>query len=138
MNKAAITTPHAIGFRPASARPENVTIPAIDPRMSSRYASSAGNRANRVATPWATVVMVSAVAMKTKGSISQTGSPCVWTPKYTKSPPVRSIVAGNPITRPRKRARTTGAKRNRSGCLWARRNPIPMPRKLPSRMKLAK
>ena len=26
-----------------------------------------------------------------------------------KSPPVRSIVAGNPITRPRKRARTTGA-----------------------------
>ena len=77
MNKAAITTPHAIGFRPASARPENVDDPAIDPRMSSRYASSAGNRANRAATPWATVVMVSAVAMKTNGSITHTGSPCV-------------------------------------------------------------
>jgi len=43
MNRAAITTPHAIGFRPASARPENVTIPAIDPRMSSREPSESGS-----------------------------------------------------------------------------------------------
>ena len=81
MNRAAITIPHAMGLRPASANAEKVTIPAIDPRMSSRYASSAGNRANRVATPWAMVVMVKAVAMKTKGSITHTGNPCVWTPK---------------------------------------------------------
>ena len=78
MSKAAITTPHAIGFRPASARPENVTIPAIDPRMSSRYASSAGNRANRVATPWATVVMVRRGRDEDEVAASATpGSPCV-------------------------------------------------------------
>ena len=51
---------------------------------------------------------------------------------------MRSICAGKALTRPRKSAITNGDHANRSGPLWARRNPIPMPRKLPSKTKLAK
>ena len=60
---------------------ENVAIPAIEPRMSRRYASRASNLANLTATPCAIAAIVAAVARKMNGNITQVGRPCSWMPK---------------------------------------------------------
>jgi hypothetical protein len=136
---AAITSIHPSGGTRNQARSAKTAMPASDPMMSKRYASSAGNFWKRCATPCAIIVMIAATAMKTAGSISQVGRPCVSSdPKYRRLPPVRSIVTGNALTSPRNTASETGANTKRSGFLCPRRNPRPMPRKLPSSTKFEK
>ena len=51
------------------------TMPAIEPRMSSRYAASGLNDANWRATPSAIVAMTVAERRNTIGRASQTGRP---------------------------------------------------------------
>ncbi len=58
-------------------------------------------------------------------------------PANRGTPPVNPIVAGTSVTNARTAISSTGIHSNRSR-ERARRNPIPIPRKLASRMKLVK
>ena len=83
--------------------------------------------------------MIAATDRKIRGSISHRGSPFCWSEPKKMSPlPERSITTGNAVMNPVKNASITGDQRKRSGGLRARRNPTPMPRKLPSRTKFEK
>ena len=110
--------------------------------MSSRYASSGRNRAKLRATPSPIIAITVATAIKTTGRVSHVGKPVVFSedpdPKNTSWGPVRTTSTGNTRTKRISRASATGAHGNRLTRARARRNPMPMPRKLPSRTKLEK
>ena len=119
----------------------NAAIPAMLPAMSSRYASSGRNRTNVRATPSPIVAMTAATARKTQGSVTQVGGPVAWNfpaPKKRSWVWARSTWTGNSLTKMISSASATGAHGNRFTRERARRNPMPMPRKLPSRTKLEK
>jgi hypothetical protein len=118
---------------------EKATMPRMLPEMSSRYASSGSKWTKVRATPSAIMAMTAATARKTKDSETQIGSPVrPYPPKKISSLPLRSISTGKINTAPTRIASVSGANGNRSILEAPRRNPTPIPRKLPSSTKLLK
>ena len=85
--------------------------------------------------------MTAATARNTTGSVTHVGGPLAWNvpePKNRSCCPVRMTSTGNARTKRISRASATGDQGKRFTRDRARRNPMPMPRKLPSRTKLEK
>ena len=139
-SRMATSKPQTSGGAPRNERIEKAMIPPMLPRMSSRYASSGGNRRKVLATPSPMSVMMPATPRKRTGRVSQGGSPlCVPNaPKKISSVPDRSICTGKIRTNAIRTASAIGAKRNKSYRASARKNPRPIPRKLARRTKFEK
>ena len=94
------------------------------------------------ATPSPIIAITAATARNTMGSVTQVGGPLAWKlpapKKIIPAFPVRTTSTGNTRTKRISRASATGAQGNRFTRARARRNPMPIPRKLPSRTKFEK
>jgi hypothetical protein len=106
--------------------------------MSRRYASSGSNCANVRPTCCAIDAITIATMAKIAGSSIHIGRPLGWPPKKISWLPERSTSTGKMSTNATKNVSATPAQGNKSALDVARRKPMPMPRKLPSKTKLEK
>ncbi len=130
-------TPQATGGASRNESSEKTTIPAIEPRMSRRYASSGGKRTNVRATRFPIVAITATVKRNTTASSTQRGS-ADHPNAPNKRPSWSRTDTGKSKTKPTSAASATGAHANSSGPRDARKNPIPIPRKLASKTKFVR
>ena len=135
-----ITTIHANGPASTNDIAENTMMPAMLPRMSSRYASSGVNAEKSLPTRSAMAAITATTPRKITDTESHSGnagiepSPSNWGARSTAGPIFTGNTSRNTIN-PTSRS-GTHARWSRSPC--ARRNPTPIPRKLASKTRFVK